>query len=191
MRLKRYATATYVDVAMLKRAVQDLALGADWTPAAGDVKVSIDGGTAANIGTLPTAIAMGNTAYWRFPIAAGEVTGKTIMITVGDNATKAVEDQAIAIETYGHRLAEHPNLGVPTPIYFTFATAGGLAVEKCGTGITGYTADQLLRRPVKVLSGAANGEQVVVADFAVTNGVITFSPPLTTAPANGDEGVIL
>lgn len=105
--LRKYATATHVYLPIIKRGVVDLAVGADWTPATGDVKVSIDGGAAANIGTLPTAIAMGNTAHWDFTIASGEVTGKKITITVSDSATKAVEDQCFLIETYGHASAEY------------------------------------------------------------------------------------
>ncbi len=105
--LRKYATATHIYVPVIKRGVVDYALGADWTPASGDVKVSIDGGAAANIGTLPTAVAMGNGAYWDFTIATGEVTGKKVIVTVSDSATKAVEDQAFVIETYGHASAEY------------------------------------------------------------------------------------
>lgn len=113
--LKPYATAWTVVVPIIKRGVVDFALGADWTPAAGDVKVSIDGGAAANIGTLPTAVAMGNTAYWKFVGTTGESTGKIVIVTVGDAATKAVEDQAFVIETYGNASALHAfNLNAAT-----------------------------------------------------------------------------
>lgn len=105
--LRKYATATHIYIPLVKRGVVDFAVSADWTPAAGDVKVSIDGGAAANIGTLPTAISMGNTAMWDFTIASGEVTGKKIAITVSDSATKVVEDQMFVIETYGNASAEY------------------------------------------------------------------------------------
>jgi len=105
--LRKYATATRIYVPIIKRGVVDYAVGADWTPAASDVKVSIDGGAAANIGTLPTAITMGNAAYWDFTISSGETTGKKIVVTVSDSATKAVEDQCFLIETYGHASAEY------------------------------------------------------------------------------------
>jgi len=104
--LRKYATATHIYVPMVKRGVVDYAVGADWTPAAGDVKVSIDGGAAANIATLPVAVAMGQTAYWDFAFSSGETTGKKIVCTVGDSATKAVEDQMITILTYGNASAE-------------------------------------------------------------------------------------
>jgi len=104
---RKYATATRIYVPIIKRGVVDYAVSADWTPAAGDVKVSIDGAAAANIGTLPTAITMGNAAYWDFTISSGETTGKKIVVTVADSATKAVEDQCFLIETYGHASAEY------------------------------------------------------------------------------------
>lgn len=104
---RKYATATHIYIPIPKRGVVDNAVSADWTPATGDVKFSIDGAAAANIGTLPTAVAMGNTAYWDFTIATGEVTGKKTVVTVSDSATKAVEDQTFLIETYGHASAEY------------------------------------------------------------------------------------
>jgi len=107
MFLRKYATGTGADVCIpiIKRGVVDYALGADWTPAPGDVKVSLDGGTAANIATLPTAIAMGNGAVWKFVFSNAELTCKSLVVTVSDSATKAVEDQAFIVETYGNASA--------------------------------------------------------------------------------------
>jgi hypothetical protein len=98
-------TAQSIKIPMIKRAVVDFAVGADWTPAAGDVKVSKDGGAAANIATLPAAVAMGNTAYWEFVFSATELSCGTLVVTVADAATKAVEDQSFIIETYGNASA--------------------------------------------------------------------------------------
>lgn len=92
---------TVIRVPMVKRGVVDFAVGADWTPASGDVKVSKDGGAAANIGTLPTAVAMGNGAFWEFTLTGTELSAKTVVVTVADSATKAVEDQCFVVETYG------------------------------------------------------------------------------------------
>lgn len=98
----KWGVARHVYVPMIKRGVVDFAIGADWTPVAGDVKVSKDGGAAANITTLPTAIAMGNTAYWDFPLSATEMQAGQIVVTVGDSATKAVEDQFFCVSTFGN-----------------------------------------------------------------------------------------
>ncbi len=102
----KYATAVHLYKPMIKRGVVDFAVSADWTPAAGDVKISIDGGAAANVTNLPTAITMGNTAMWDYSLTTGELTGKKIRITVADSATKAVEDVMFEIDTFGHASAQ-------------------------------------------------------------------------------------
>lgn len=105
--LSKYGVARHIYIPIVKRAVVDFAVSADWTPAAGDVKISKDGGAAANVTNLPTAITMGNTAYWDFSLTATEMQAAQIIVTVADSATKAVEDQAFIIETYGHASAQH------------------------------------------------------------------------------------
>jgi hypothetical protein len=105
--LRKYGTGTGADIYITipKAGSANHAVGADWTPAAGDVKVSKDGGAAANIGTLPTAIAMGNSAIWKFVFTDAELEAKEILVTVSDSATKAVDDTAFAINTFGHASA--------------------------------------------------------------------------------------
>jgi hypothetical protein len=107
--LRKYGTGSGADVyiPMIKRAAVDFAVSADWTPAAGDVKVSQDGAAAANIGTLPAAVTMGNTAMWKFVFSDAELQCAALSVTVADAATKAVEDQMFVIETYGHASAMH------------------------------------------------------------------------------------
>lgn len=107
MFLAKYNTARHFYIPVIKRGVQDYAVGADWTPAGGDVKISLDGAAASNIGTLPSAITMGNTAMWDFSLTGGELSAKQVMVSVSDSATKAVEDQFFIIETYGNASALH------------------------------------------------------------------------------------
>jgi hypothetical protein len=105
--LRKYATATasgtHVGIPMVKAGSNDFAVAADWTVATGDVKLSIDGGAQANIGTLPTY----TNGQWVFVFTALELTGKSIRVAIVDSATKAVEDQYFAIETYGNASALH------------------------------------------------------------------------------------
>lgn len=105
--LSKYGVARHIFIPVVKRAVVDFAVGADWTPAAGDVKISKDGGAAANVTNLPVAIAMGNTAIWDFSLTATEMQAALVVVTVADSATKVVEDQAFIIETYGHASGQH------------------------------------------------------------------------------------
>src|SRR4051812_19594631 len=104
--LRKYNTATHVYIPMVKRAVVDHAVSADWTPAAGDVKISKDGGAAANVTNLPVAIAMGNSTVWDFSLTSTELSAAKIAVTIADSATKAVEDNAFNIVTFGNASAE-------------------------------------------------------------------------------------
>jgi|WetSurMetagenome_2_1015567.scaffolds.fasta_scaffold62023_5 hypothetical protein len=74
-------------------------------------------------------------------------------------------------------------------IYGTFAT-GTLAIEQATTSLSGYTADQLNRRLLTVLSGSAAGERVLITDYIVSAGAVKWSPVLTVAPSNGDAFMI-
>ncbi len=139
--LAKYATAVHVYIPIIKRAVVDFAVSADWTPAAGDVKISIDGAAAANVTNLPTAIAMGNTAMWDFSLTSGELTGKKIMVTVADAATKAVEDQMFTIRTFGNASAEYVTdfsdgvrAGLTALPNAAAEAAGGLYTRGAGAG---------------------------------------------------------
>lgn len=104
--LRKYATGTGADVIipMVKAGSVDHAVSADWTPAAGDVKVSKDGGAAANITTLPTYI---TSIGWKFVFSDTELTCARLSVQVTDSATKAVEDQHFEVETYGNASAQH------------------------------------------------------------------------------------
>lgn len=105
--LSKYAVARHIYIPLIKRGVVDFAVSADWTPAAGDVKISKDGGAAANVTDLPTAITMGNAAMWDFSLSSTEMTAAQVLVTIADSATKAVEDQQFDIETYGNASAQH------------------------------------------------------------------------------------
>lgn len=100
--LRKYATGDSVYFPMIKAGSQDFAQGGDWTPVAADTKVSIDGGAFANTDAVPVHEGQG---IWSLALTAGELTGKVIVIGIVDAATKAVEDQAILIATYGNASA--------------------------------------------------------------------------------------
>lgn len=104
--LRKYATGTGADiiVPVIKAGSDDFAVGGDWTPAAGDVKVSKDGDASANIATLPVFIA---DIGWKFVFSDAELTAARTNINIVDSATKAIKDQHIVIDTYGNASAQH------------------------------------------------------------------------------------
>jgi len=124
---RKYATGTGADIYIpqIARALVDYQ--ATWTPAAGDVKISIDGAAEANIATLPV---VNNTYDWKFVFSNAELTGKTIRVRIVDSATKVIEDNSFTIETYGHASALHPfDLGTAS----TPQTGDAYAVVNSGT----------------------------------------------------------
>lgn len=96
-----YGVARHIYLPLIIAGGANFAVGADWTPAAGDVKISKDGGTAANVTNLPSAIAMGNAAEWDFSLTATELTCSQAIVTISDSATKAVADDAFVVELTG------------------------------------------------------------------------------------------
>ena len=82
MYLSKYGVARHIYIAIPKAGSANHAVNADWTPAAGDVKISKDGGAAANVTNLPTAIAMGNSTLWDFSLTATEMQAAQIVVTV-------------------------------------------------------------------------------------------------------------
>lgn len=161
--LRKYATATasgtHVGIPMIKAGVQDFATGSDWTPANGDVKVSIDDGTQANITNLPAY----TNGQWIFQFTLAETTGKSIRVAIVDAATKAVEDQFFVIETFGHASAM---------FVFDFSSASVLITPGTGTGQLSVSAGIIDSNLVD-----SNGAPIINGDgtaSAVTSTTITL-----------------
>src|SRR4051812_40010055 len=108
LHVRKYNTAagtgTKIGMQLLKAGTSDFAVSADWTPAAGDVKVSIDEAAEANIGTLPSY----TNGWWVFTFTGGETTGKSIRVRIVDTAPKAINDDFFIIETDGNSSAMWP-----------------------------------------------------------------------------------
>lgn len=97
--IRPYGVAFNVRIPIVKAGSSDFAASADWTPAAGDVKLSKDGGTVANITTLPTAVAGTGSVLWDFSFSATEAQAAEITVQIVDAAVKAVQDQAFSVIT--------------------------------------------------------------------------------------------
>lgn len=197
MFLTRYGVGRHIYIPMVKRAVVDYAVGADWTPVAGDVKVSKDGGAAANVTNLPVAIVMGNTAVWDFSLTAAELTAAQVIVTVADAATKAVEDTYFPIETYGNAAAQHVmDFGLATIVAssvtagVTLTNAGIDAVLDRAAGVeTNFTLRQALRLMLAALAGKVSGAAtatVLVRDVGDTKNRIT-----ATVDASGNRSAVV
>ena len=102
----KYATAVTIPFSMVKRGLMDLAVTADWTPATGDTKISIDGAAFINTTNNPAII---SGTDWGLALETTEVTGKVMTIQIIDQSSpKVVEDQKLYLTTKGHASAYEP-----------------------------------------------------------------------------------
>jgi hypothetical protein len=189
---RKYGVGTGADIyiPMIKRGVVDYAVGADWTPATGDVKISKDGGTAANIGTLPVAVTMGNGAMWHFVFADAELQCKTALITIVDSATKAVEDQMFIVETFGNTSAMFKFDFSSNPVARGVVTTGASTISITTSSITptASATDQFKGRIVifdlDTTTANLRGQATDITGSSNTGTLAVTA--LTDAPANGD-----
>lgn len=96
-------TATTIYFPMLVAGSMDFATSSDWTPVNADSQYSKDG---AAFGTTNGTVTYEGEGIWSLALLAGEVDGKVTVVSIIDDATKAVEDQAILIATYGNDSAQ-------------------------------------------------------------------------------------
>lgn len=180
--LYKYGVAVHLYKPIIKRGVVDFAVSADWTPSAGDVKISKDGGAAANVTNLPTAITMGNTATWDYSITATEMQAAKVRITVSDAATKAVEDTQFEIDTYGNASAQHAidlndavRAGLTALPNAAAAAAGGLMILGANATATSFTAGLTISNAggdaLVLSSGGSNGSGLAASGNGTGAGV--------------------
>lgn len=102
---RKYGVAGTVDgVVLITRGAVDFKAAP--TLATGDVTVSKDGGTFANVASLPTVTPTGATSV-QVALSAGELTAKRVVVRFIDaTATKEWEDQEIIVETCGDAAAQ-------------------------------------------------------------------------------------
>ena len=177
--LRRYGAGGHIYIPILKVASTDFAVGADWTPSAGDVKISKDGGAAANVANLPAAIAMGNGAVWDFSITTTESQAAHIVVTVADSAVKAVQDTWFDIDTYGNASSQLPD---------DFSDRAGTAQAVSGTTITlaasaSSSDDYFNGDTVWIVSATTGADQSrVITDYVGSTRVATIIPAWGVTP---------
>ena len=145
--LAKYGVSQTIEFPLIKRGQVDFAVSADWTPAAGDVKIIKDGGAAASTTNLPSAVTSGNGAVWQLTLTATEMQAARIVITIVDAATKAIEDQALLIITFGNASAQLvTDFSVAALDQAGVRTAVGLATANLDTqlgAIAGYVDTEI------------------------------------------------
>jgi hypothetical protein len=183
-----YGVARTLVFPMIDAGTTNLAGTADWTPATGDTKISLDGAAVANTGSNPAAVTGSGSVLWSLALTAAELSAKVVVIQIVDSATKAVEDQCIIgyckdadkIEVYEVETAS------------VAATASSFQANRGLGRSEEATADHFNGRNILFLSGANQGEMTNITDYAQTNSRGAFTvTACTAAPADGDKFIIL
>jgi hypothetical protein len=146
------------------------------TLAAGDVKVSRDGGAAANITTLPTAQPAGG-AVLLVTLSAAEMAADNVAVRFSDAAGAEWCDLLVGIQPTNLIIAGSVNDAGATSL--SFKTTLSLVDDFPNSAFLIFT------------SGALAGESRKISDYANTNGQITLATALTAAPADGSGFVIV
>jgi spore maturation protein SpmB len=158
-----WGTAYTFRAPIVKAGSTDYALTADWTPAAGDVKVSKDGGAFANIATLPTFIASAAALNWT--LSAAETEATEVVIQVIDSATKAVQDQFFRLQT---TKAAALQVGVPQAAQ----SAGDTAITLDATAAA--QTDFYKGSVVTIISGDGANQARIITAYNGTTKVATI-----------------
>jgi hypothetical protein len=153
---------------ILKAGSLDYAHTADWTPAAGDVMVSKDGGAFANIATLPTYITGSGTLTWS--LSAAECEATEIIIQVIDKAaTKKVTDQMFRLVT--------AKAGA-----FDVGRAAAGAASSITLGASASAVADFYKGAVVAITGGTGDNQSRLITGYTTGRVATVDRPWAVAP---------
>lgn len=174
-----------------------LATSSDYTPAAGDSKVSIDCGTEANTGTDLTWD--DGTLY--LTLSGAELSGKLICVRVID---AAIQNEAVYIETFGHASAMYPGdyadvvrMGMTALPNAAAAAAGGLPVSAAGglnvdglaTLVAKFTGITLLAEWLGLIAGKQTGNSTARTELRATGaGSGTYDETTDSLQAVRDRG---
>ena len=169
----------------------DLAVSADYTPAAADSRISKDGGTWAQT----TNAVVDETEGWSITLTAAEMQATRIHVNIVDAATKAVEDQSLVISTVFSGQLEASQgiiIGEVDNATFTATTTALEGLRLSPNTTEEATADHFNGRLLLFTTGILLGQMTDITDYVLANSKEKFTyTALTEAPGDNDRYVIL
>jgi hypothetical protein len=160
-------------------------LKANPTLAAGDFKVSIDGGAFNNLGTTPSVTPASGKAV-KITLSVAEMTGDNITVVAADASGAEWCDRMISIQTSPGALQAIELATVdtspPTATTTEFETGD----------ITEATANHYVGRAIVFTSGVLKGQAATIMAYSLVSGLGHFTvTELTEAPGDGDKFLIV
>jgi len=179
------------------------------TLAAGDFKVSIDGGTLANLATLPTVTPAAGKMV-KISLSSSEMNGDNITVVCSDAAGNEWKDLGINIATVANQIDDLAvggagvnvgSIGSSTTaaaqlalsaatIVNGAATVTTLSTTQMSTNLTNATNDQYKGRVLIWTSGSLQNQAALITAYNGTSKTLTFTAT-TGAPSNGDTFIIV
>jgi hypothetical protein len=167
--LRKYGVGVTIYFPLIDAGEQDF----ESTPvtfASGDTQISKDGGAFANATNDPAH--EGNGIY-SLALEASEMEAAVVVVTIIDSATKAWEDQAVIISTYGNASAQHAFdldtaltvAGIADQVWDELLAGhngAGTTGDQLGQALTSVTgvADAVLQRDVAEVEGTASPDSL-------------------------------
>jgi hypothetical protein len=177
--LKKYNVGATISFPLVATASESFATSV--TFAAGDHKISKDGGGFANTVNVPAHLGEG---IFTLALTATELQAARIVITVRDQtAPKVWQDQAIYVETYGNASAEHAfDLDTATVVASDLTDKTGMALTAAEhTAIADEIWDEL--RAGHVIGGSF-GEGAASVQGNVTGSVASVTGSVSSVAGN-------
>jgi len=145
--------------------------------AAGDAKVSKDGGALANLATLPT-VTPASSKMVQVDLSAAEMDADNVTVVLSDAAGSEWVDLIVNIQ--------------PSSLGFTGSVndAGAIATSFVTT-ITGKGTDFFKDSFLLFTDGALQGQSRKISAYNTSTGAITVATAFSSAPANSDPFIIL
>jgi len=176
-----------------KRSFPDWAASGDWTPATGDTKISKDYGNVANATNNPAAIGGTGSTGWKLTLTSTEMQAARIFGQVVDAATKAVEDYAFVVVTYGHPSAADP-FDFSKSLFDQLQPDAGIAQAGGGNSITLRAgAPSFDLTGYVVCTGAGTGKEQFrrITAYNTTTKVATVASAWDVVPDNTTDYVVI
>jgi len=147
------------------------------TLASGDAKVSKDGGSLANLGTLPS-VTPASGKLVKVTLSATEMDADNVSVVLSDAAGGEWADVVVNIQPAGW--------ATPSAVNDVSATTTSFV-----TDLTETTDDHYNDMFLVFTDGALKGQARKISDYTGSSKTITLATALTDAPSDGDPFIIV
>ena len=180
---------------MIDAGTTNLASAGDWTPAAADARVSLDGASATQCTNTIAVVPGTNSVLWSLALTTAEMSGELVAVQIRDAATKAVEDNVLLVTTeLGGQIQANKGVDIlqVTNATFTAVTSAMECLAISPNTTEEATASHYVGRNIMGVTGALRGQMTDITASSLTNSKVKLTvTPLTEAFASADYLVIL